>query len=55
MTDERERLSWVEFGDATRHLARQVAEDGYAPDLVLSVARSGLLVGAALGLVLQPA
>jgi hypoxanthine phosphoribosyltransferase len=51
--DQRERLSWAEFGDATRDLARQVVQDGYAPDLVLSVARGGLLVGAALGYALD--
>ena len=50
---ERERLSWAEFGAASRELARQVADDGYEPDLVLSVARGGLLVGAALGYALD--
>ena len=50
---ERERLSWEEFGVATQALARQVAEDGYVPDVVLSVARGGLLVGAALGYALD--
>ncbi len=50
---ERERLSWVEFGDATRALAQAVANDGYRPDLVLSIARGGLLVGAALGYALD--
>jgi hypoxanthine phosphoribosyltransferase len=50
---ERERLSWAHFGAATRDLARQVADDGYAPDLILSIARGGLLVGAALGYALD--
>ena len=50
---ERERLSWSEFGEAARDLARQVADDGYDPDLVLSIARGGLLVGAALGYALD--
>jgi hypoxanthine phosphoribosyltransferase len=50
---ERERLSWAEFGTAARELARRIAEDGYEPDLVLSVARGGLLVGAALGYALD--
>ena len=50
---ERERLSWAEFGEATRVLARQVVDDGFDPDLVLSVARGGLLVGAALGYALD--
>ncbi len=49
----RERLSWVEFGEAARALAGQIAADGYAPDLVLSVARGGMLVGAALGYALD--
>lgn len=53
MTEERERLSWAEFGEATRDLARSVADDGYAPDLILSIARGGLLVGAGLGYALD--
>ena len=53
MTEERERLSWAEFGEATRDLARSIADDGYEPDLILSVARGGLLVGAALGYALD--
>ena len=52
-SDERERLSWAEFGAASRELARQVTDNGYEPDLVLSVARGGLLVGAALGYALD--
>jgi hypoxanthine phosphoribosyltransferase len=51
--DERERLSWADFGTATRELARLVADDGYEPDLILSIARGGLLVGAALGYALD--
>ncbi len=51
--DSRERLSWAGFGDAARELARQVAADGYEPDLILSVARGGLLVGAALAYALD--
>jgi hypothetical protein len=50
---ERERLSWAKFGSASRELARQVAADGYEPDLVLAIARGGLLVGAALGYALD--
>lgn len=49
MSDARERLSWEDFGTATRELAQQIADDDYVPDVVLSVARGGLLVGAALG------
>jgi hypoxanthine phosphoribosyltransferase len=51
--DERERLSWAAFGEAARDLAERVHADGYAPDLILSIARGGLLVGAALGYALD--
>ncbi len=32
-----------------RELAQQVADSGYQPDIVLSIARGGLLLGGALG------
>ncbi|HEV8299159.1 MAG TPA: phosphoribosyltransferase, partial [Acidimicrobiales bacterium] len=47
------RLSWADFGVAARDLARRVSDDDYEPDLILSVARGGLLVGAALGYALD--
>jgi hypoxanthine phosphoribosyltransferase len=50
---EREILSWERFGVASRELAQAVHDDGYRPDLVLSIARGGLLVGAALGYALS--
>jgi hypoxanthine phosphoribosyltransferase len=50
---DRERLSWTDFGEAARDLARQVVDDGYEPDLILSIARGGMLVGAALGYALD--
>jgi hypoxanthine phosphoribosyltransferase len=53
VSEERERLSWAELGVATRELAQRIADDGYEPDLVLSVARGGLVVGAALGYALD--
>ena len=46
---DRERLSWPLFGEASRDLARLVAADGYRPDMILAVARGGLLVAGALG------
>ena len=51
--EQRETLSWLEFGSASRELARRIADDGYEPDLILSIARGGLLVGAALGYALD--
>ena len=50
MTEERrEILGWDLFGTASRELAQLVADDGYAPEMILSIARGGLLVGGALG------
>lgn len=53
MADERETLTYELFGTACRELAQQVAADGFEPDLVLSIARGGLLVGGALGYALD--
>jgi hypoxanthine phosphoribosyltransferase len=49
MAAGRELMGWGDLGVATRALAEQVAGDGYDPDMILSIARGGLLVGAALG------
>ena len=49
MADEREILTWDLFGSASRELAKLVADDGYVPEMILSIARGGLLVGGALG------
>ena len=49
MAEEREILTWELFGTATRDLAQLVADDGYAPEMILSIARGGLLAGGALG------
>jgi uncharacterized protein len=45
---ERERMTWEELGSASRALAEQVYEDGYEPDMVLAIARGGLLVAGAM-------
>jgi hypothetical protein len=47
--DEREILTWELFGTASRDLAQLIADDGYEPEMILSIARGGLLVGGALG------
>jgi hypoxanthine phosphoribosyltransferase len=52
MTD-REVLTWAGFGEAGRELAQQVADDGYRPDLILTIARGGLLPAGALGYALD--
>jgi uncharacterized protein len=45
----REVMSWDDLGAGTRELAQAVADDGYVPDMVLGIARGGLLVCGALG------
>ena len=45
---ERELMSWGDLGDGTRELAAYVVADGYRPDMVLAIARGGLLVAGAL-------
>lgn len=53
MSDERENLTYELFGTAVRDLARAVAEDGFAPDMILSIARGGLFVAGGLGYALD--
>lgn len=45
---ERETLSWERFGTATRELARTIVADGFAPEVVVAIARGGLLPGGAI-------
>ena len=46
---EREVLPWAEVGTATRELASAIHADGYRPDVILAIARGGLIVAASLG------
>ncbi|GLW66600.1 phosphoribosyltransferase [Actinomadura rubrobrunea] len=41
------------FGQASRELAQAVADSGYRPDLILSIARGGLFVAGSLGYALD--
>ncbi len=41
-------MTWDELGSGTRALAEQVAADDWYPDIVLGIARGGLLVGGAI-------
>jgi hypoxanthine phosphoribosyltransferase len=45
---EREVMAWQELGAASHELAEMVAADGYLPDMVLAIARGGLLLAGAL-------
>ena len=48
MTTERETLTWQGFGDATRDLSRTIVADGFMPDVVVAIARGGLLPAGAI-------
>jgi hypoxanthine phosphoribosyltransferase len=50
---EREVLTWDAFGTAGRELAQQVVDDGFRPDLILTIARGGLIPAGALGYALD--
>jgi len=47
-TAKRERLSWEQFGEASRDLARAILRDGFEPEVVVAIARGGLLPGGAI-------
>src|SRR2546421_5142067 len=46
---DRELMSWDDLGSGARELAQAVADDGWRPDIILGIARGGLLVAGALG------
>ena len=50
---ELEVLTWEQFGQACRELAQAVADDGFRPDLILSIARGGLLAAGTLSYALN--
>ncbi|MHC6176093.1 phosphoribosyltransferase [Glutamicibacter endophyticus] len=41
---EREVLTWDTFGEASRELAQTVVDSGFEPDVVVAIARGGLLL-----------
>ena len=53
MSQDREIMTWESFGVASRELAIQVAESGYEPDIILAIARGGLMSAGALGYALS--
>jgi hypoxanthine phosphoribosyltransferase len=46
---EREHLTYSQFGDAVLDLAYQIKKSEFKPEIVLSIARGGFFLGAALG------
>ena len=43
-TPDRDVLGWHEFGEASRELAANVYQSGFVPDMVVAIARGGLLL-----------
>ncbi|MDQ1578392.1 MAG: uncharacterized protein QOE21_1079 [Microbacteriaceae bacterium] len=50
---EREILEWDEFGEASRELARRVDSSGFRPDVVVAIARGGLLLAGSIAYALD--
>ena len=46
-------MSWADLGAGARDLAEMIHGDGYEPDMVLAIARGGLLLAGALGYALD--
>lgn len=50
---EREVLTWADYGIGIRELARRIADDGFQPDVILGIARGGLIPTGSLGYALS--
>jgi len=50
---EREVLGWEQFGDASRDLARDVLRSGFSPEIVVAIARGGLLLAGSIAYALD--
>ncbi|MDU7102050.1 MAG: phosphoribosyltransferase [Corynebacterium sp.] len=46
---DRENLTWEVFGEASRNLSEQIVASGWFPDLIVGVARGGLIPAGAIG------
>jgi hypothetical protein len=53
MSEEREILDYAKYGVAVRELSTAVADDGYRPEMILSIARGGLFVAGSMGYALS--
>ena len=45
---DREVLTWEGFGGASRELTQQIVESGWIPDLIVAIARGGLIPAGAI-------
>ena len=44
-----ENLTWEVFGEASRHLSQEIVDSGWFPELIVGVARGGLIPAGAIG------
>jgi uncharacterized protein len=50
---EREQMTWDDLGAGSRELAERIVADGFQPDILLGIARGGLLVAGAIAYALD--
>jgi uncharacterized protein len=48
-----EVLTWPLYAEGAKELARIVADDGYRPDLILAIARGGMLIAGSMSYALR--
>ena len=46
---DRENLTWEVFGEASRYLSQEIVDSGWFPELIVGVARGGLIPAGAIG------
>ena len=46
---DREEMTWELFGTAERALSAQIVASGWLPDLIIAIARGGLIPAGAIG------
>src|SRR5579883_836928 len=51
--DDLEVLTWPLYAEGAKALAQQVADDDYRPDLILAIARGGLIIAGSLSYALR--
>lgn len=45
---DKEILTWQTFGESSREMAQEIADSGFVPEIIIAVARGGLLPAGAL-------
>jgi hypothetical protein len=52
-SSDREVLTWDTYGSAVRELAQTIDDNGFKPDIILGIARGGLIPAGSLGYALS--